>query len=1076
MTSRSLQRGLLALFVLLVVPVILVVSASSQSQAQAGTVVINEVMASNANSIIDGDGQANDWVELHNTTGTPIDIAGWTISDSTMTWVVPSGQAALTTIPASGYLIIWASDKGDPGDPDFPGPIGELHANFKLTAAGETLVLRNAASMQVDTITFPALVTDQSYGTDGMGGYGLFALVDTTPGSANGTVAPTATATPVPPVGVASIVFNEVMASNDTTTADEEGDFEDWFELYNPTCSAVDISGWTLADSVSGWQIPAGTVLNPGQTLFVWASDKGGDPLDPPPSPFHANFQITSLGETLSLIDLTGALVAQVTTPMLNPDESFGLDAADSYVTYVGGQITPNTLNPGQSEPDCQPPTVTPTATATATPEPTVTPGGPTVTPTPTPTPTMPTPTPTAVPTITAVPTATPVPCSSFVVINEIQPRNDFVLDGDGDSSDWIELYNPGPAAVDLSNWGIADSGTPWTVPVGTSIGADSYLLVWASDKGDAGNTDFPGPTGELHTDFRLSGAGETVSLRDGTNCEIDRVVYPAMQENQSWGRNPDGGTFVVFDVGTATPLDPNGSSLFGPEPTCVSPDSGVRMSRIVARNDGLILDGDGDDSDFIEIESLSYTPINLIAWQISDSSETWIIPDLVVQPFETVTIWASGKGFLFDDDYPGPAGEAHASFRLSSGGEQVTLAEPSGCIADQATYPAMGSNEYFGFDSQGQRRVLLPGGSELPCAAVGSVRIAALQAKNDSTRTDEDGDFGDWIEFVNTTDDPIDLSSWVIQDDDAIWLAPDGVNVPVQGTLLVWADEKDRSDSAAALHTNFKLSSGGETITIGSSVDCMVDTVTYPELDDDQILRLGEDDVYSVGGGALEKKSDDTVDDAGPTSISVTAGCVAINEIMAKNDSTIEDEDGEFGDWIELVNLSDDAIDLSGWTIADEQVSWTLPDDVTIEADGFVLIWADEADRGAVDEELHSNFKLGGSGEPITLRDSAGETVASLSSYPELDDDESFGADGDGGYAVFAAGDSSPGDGPVANSGCDFEARFGALANVETDPSELATTGSTSRPAALTAQFLLVGGVALVLVARVATRRADVI
>jgi gliding motility-associated-like protein len=71
----------------------------------------------------------------------------------------------------------------------------------------------------------------------------------------------------------AQIVVNEVCASNMNTFADNYGEFEDWFELYNTTGAAVDISGWWLSNRAGNplkWQVPAGTTIPAGgRQVFI---------------------------------------------------------------------------------------------------------------------------------------------------------------------------------------------------------------------------------------------------------------------------------------------------------------------------------------------------------------------------------------------------------------------------------------------------------------------------------------------------------------------------------------------------------------------------------------------------------------------------------------------------------------------------------------------------------------------------------------------------------------------------------------------------------------------------------------
>jgi hypothetical protein len=120
--------------------------------ATAGQVVINEVMASNSLTAFDNFGESDDWIELYNTTSTPLSISGLFLSDDPLylnRWQFPSG----TFIDANDYLIIWADD-----DTSQYG----LHTNFKLSSNGETLVLSDGTAF-FDDVTFGIQTTDVSY-------------------------------------------------------------------------------------------------------------------------------------------------------------------------------------------------------------------------------------------------------------------------------------------------------------------------------------------------------------------------------------------------------------------------------------------------------------------------------------------------------------------------------------------------------------------------------------------------------------------------------------------------------------------------------------------------------------------------------------------------------------------------------------------------------------------------------------------------------------------------------------------------------------------------------------------------
>ncbi len=99
-----------------------------------------------------------------------------------------------------------------------------------------------------------------------------------------------------------------------------------------------------------------------------------------------------------------------------------------------------------------------------------------------------------------------------------------------------------------------------------------------------------------------------------------------------------------------------------------------------------------------------------------------------------------------------------------------------------------------------------------------------------------------------------------------------------------------------------------------------------------------------------------------------VAESTVVINELMASNDTIVTDEAGEYDDWIELYNLTEDTVDLSAYFLTDKPDvpnKWVFPEGTKIAPDDYLIIWADE------DQEqgpLHTNFKLSAAGEILTL------------------------------------------------------------------------------------------------------------
>lgn len=118
------------------------------------------------------------------------------------------------------------------------------------------------------------------------------------------------------------------------------------------------------------------------------------------------------------------------------------------------------------------------------------------------------------------------------VLITEAMSGNaDTLSDEDGETPDWLELYNPGPSPVQLEGWGLsdeADGGGAWRFPALT-LAAGEFRVVFASGKDRSGD--------ELHTDFKLSDAGELLHLLDDDGETVDTLSVPALADGRSFGR-----------------------------------------------------------------------------------------------------------------------------------------------------------------------------------------------------------------------------------------------------------------------------------------------------------------------------------------------------------------------------------------------------------------------------------------------------------------------------------------------------------------------------------------------------------
>ena len=149
--------------------------------------------------------------------------------------------------------------------------------------------------------------------------------------------------------------------------------------------------------------------------------------------------------------------------------------------------------------------------------------------------------------------------------------------------------------------------------------------------------------------------------------------------------------------------------------------------------------------------------------------------------------------------------------------------------------------------------------------------------------------------------------------------------------------------------------------------------------------------------------------------------GLLQISELMAKNRSTLRDSDGDFSDWLEIVNRSDSSINLSGWCIGESgKESFSLPE-MELGAGEYLLIFASGKDK--LDTQLHTDFKLS-FGESLSLFTPMGNVSHSLEC---ISDEEDVSVVFDGSSAALS-NIPSPG---FENSAAGFDAWQNSLESV---------------------------------------------
>lgn len=135
-----------------------------------------------------------------------------------------------------------------------------------------------------------------------------------------------------------------------------------------------------------------------------------------------------------------------------------------------------------------------------------------------------------------------------------------------------------------------------------------------------------------------------------------------------------------------------------------------------------------------------------------------------------------------------------------------------------------------------------------------------------------------------------------------------------------------------------------------------------------------------------------------------VPSTCLAtpvISEFMADNFSTLEDDKGQFSDWIEIHNPDGEPLALDGWSLTDDPddlQKWTFPSQATVPPGGYSVVYASGLNIGTLFAKVyHTNFSLDAGGEYLALVNPAGEVVHGFDEeYPNQHTDISYGVTGE--------------------------------------------------------------------------------
>lgn len=420
-----------------------------------------------------------------------------------------------------------------------------------------------------------------------------------------------------------AVVINEVVGKNSSLMPDEEGDYNDLIELYNPTGGQINLGGSYLTDSENNpqkWKMP--NIYIPAHSYLVIFAD-GKDSSDPADGVYHTNFSISSKGETVYLVDSEGRIASSLQFPACDiADISYGRvqSGAEAGQAAWFAVPTPGQENSGNYAADF-----------------------------------------------------TNLQFSDIPLrINEYMTRNKAVLyDSDGDYSDWLELYNYGTETLTLSGMFLsdrADDPQKWKFPDGVTLAAGQYLVVFLSGK------DKVSSTGELHASFALGSQDTLLLLSDSKGRQVDTVQIMALPENISRGRTPDApDTWKLFT--TPTPGKANTTVGYDDMNALTSATSkGLLISEACAAP------ADDNAYEWIEMHNASDKPVSLKGYGLSKTLSdpyAYTFPDITLDPGEYLLLYASNGVSVKN------AASRSLPFSLSTSGNDLYLTNPAGLAED---------------------------------------------------------------------------------------------------------------------------------------------------------------------------------------------------------------------------------------------------------------------------------------------------------------------------------------------------------------------------------------------------------
>lgn len=395
----------------------------------------------------------------------------------------------------------------------------------------------------------------------------------------------------------------------------------------------------------------------------------------------------------------------------------------------------------------------------------------------------------------------------SKLIINEIQSSNGGAYaDANGNTYDWVELYNGSSKDKDLTGYSLSDTNDSikWAFPDGTIIKSGGYLVIFLSGNNENG----------LYANFKLKASGgERLLLRSYTKKIIDAVDTVSSRKNQSMARMTDG-TFALTK--TATPGYENSKKgyeafISGMKET---EDKKLSITEILPNNKGYFKDSYGEFSGYVEITNISNSTVKLKGYSLSNDLSLpyrWALPDISLSKGDSIIIYTSNRD-VSEEEY-------HTNFKLNNTTGVVILSK-NNLLEDKVEYTVTNGLAYIkGTNSYYESNMISPG---YPNTSAGidsfqnkyltknrGLIINEVMTSNYSYLVQNGYNFYDWIELYNNSSKDINLSDYYLTtttNSPTMYNLPDVV-IKANSYYILMASGDSALSNNSYEHTNFKLS-----------------------------------------------------------------------------------------------------------------------------------------------------------------------------------------------------------------------------------------------------------------------------